>query len=75
MKQMAKNRTLSATPLAHDLPRLIEEAQRQPGLRQVMELVRQGQEAMRPLQELSGSLPFAASVTLGNTGLLVGPRR
>jgi hypothetical protein len=75
MKQAARNQTSTSQSLARDLPKLIADAQRQPGLRQVLELVEQGQEAMRPLRELASSSPFTAGVTLGSTSLPAGQRR
>ena len=75
MKQMAKSRNSAPKPPSRELPKLIEEAQRQPGLRQVLELVEQGHQAMRPMQELSNTAPFAAGITLGSTSLFTGNRR
>jgi hypothetical protein len=62
---MAKSKKAKST--ADDVRRLTEQAQRQPGLSDLMTLLRQVQDADRAMQDMAPSSPHVLGQTIGHT--------
>lgn len=52
---------------AMELQKLIEDAQRQPGLDQVLQLIEQANQSLQALRDSQASAPFVGGASVGHT--------